>query len=570
MSLDQRDISSALRFMKDDVLRQYAAMHKNDPYIFPLAFQESQNRQKLRLLEQARAGAMPQPKVNEQALAQMAPPRAQPMPQRQGQGIVDLSAPNMETLADGGIAGYDDDANFAQRSEPVVMMAGGGVARYNGAQGSVTASSELQSLLAARERYVQAGADTSGIDQAIAFLQAKPGRAAAQRAAESAQPAIPGGFAEQMVQDVTPPTPVTAQATMPTPGYTRGGFEGDPRLNTPPTQPVVAAPKPDAGRKTKPATESARKDSAEKEPTGLDALVKKFTRETDLAQGALQNRRVQVASQLEQEALGAKEEGEKRRKERGDVFASREARLAEREKGIAGLGDKYMGLALLQAGAAMMSTPGNLGSVIGKGIQVGSERYIAGIDKINAAKDKFAEARDRLDELRLNRDDMNEKEIKEENRAIRTARIQGQQLFLEGATKDLEISNANMGKIFGVVADDLKTDKTIAADLRNTLIREGGANARAAMPTGADRTAMMLGTGNTPAERLESGMLKLQQITADKSGMAAVKVLADINAKRMPGEPAVTMEQLLIGAREFSSLMYGPKVADVAPTRARP
>jgi hypothetical protein len=172
--------------------------------------------------------------------------------------------------------------------------------------------------------------------------------------------------------------------------------------------------------------------------------------------------------------------------------------------------------------------------------------------------------------LRLNRDDMNEKEIKEENRAIRTARIQGQQLFLEGATKDLEISNANMGKIFGVVADDLKTDKTIAADLRNTLIREGGANARAAMPTGADRTAMMLGTGNTPAERLESGMLKLQQITADKSGMAAVKVLADINAKRMPGEPAVTMEQLLIGAREFSSLMYGPKVADVAPTRARP
>jgi hypothetical protein len=570
MSLDQRDISSALRFMKDDVLLQYAAMHKNDPYVFPLAFQESQNRQKLRMQQQAAQAMQPQPKVNEQALAQMAPPRAQPMLQRQGQGIVDLSAPNMETMADGGIAGYDDDANFAQRSEPVVMMAGGGVARYNGAQGSVTASSELQSLLAARERYVQAGADTSGIDQAIAFLQAKPGRAAAQRAAESAQPAIPGGFAEQMVQDVTPPTPVTAQATMPTPGYTRGGFEGDPRLNTPPTQPVVAAPKVDAGRKTKPATESARKDSVEKEPTGLDALVKKFTRDTDLAQGALRNQRAGLASQLEQEALGAKEEGEKRRKERGDVFASREARLAEREKGIAGLGDKYMGLALLQAGAAMMSTPGNLGSVIGKGIQVGSERYIAGIDKINAAKDKFAEARDRLDELRLNRDDMNEKEIKEENRAIRTARIQGQQLFLEGATKDLEISNANMGKIFGVVADDLKTDKTIAADLRNTLIREGGANARAAMPTGADRTAMMLGTGNTPAERLESGMLKLQQITADKSGMAAVKVLADINAKRMPGEPAVTMEQLLIGAREFSSLMYGPKVADVAPTRARP
>ena len=81
---------------------------------------------------------------------------------------------------------------------------------------------------------------------------------------------------------------------------------------------------------------------------------------------------------------------------------------------------------------------------------------------------------------------------------------------------------------------------------------------------------MMLGTGKTDAERLESGMLRLQTITADKSGMAAVKVLADINAKRQPGEAPVTMEQLLIGAREFSSLMYGPKVADVAPTRDRP
>jgi hypothetical protein len=111
---------------------------------------------------------------------------------------------------------------------------------------------------------------------------------------------------------------------------------------------------------------------------------------------------------------------------------------------------------------------------------------------------------------------------------------------------------------------------TIDAERANTLIREGGANARAAMPTGADRTAMLLGTGKTDAERLESGMRKLQEITADKSGMAAVKVLADINAKRQPGEPAVTMDQLLVGAREFSSLMYGPKVADVAPTRARP
>ena len=310
-------------------------------------------------------------------------------------------------------------------------------------------------------------------------------------------------------------------------------------------------------------------------------MVTKLTRDTELAQGALRNQRVGLASQLEQEALGAKEEGEKSRAARGDVFKGKEDRLAAREKGVEGLGDKYLGLALLQAGAAMMSTPGNLGSVIGKGIQVGSERYIAGIDKINAAKDKFAEARDRLEDLRINRDDMNAKEVREENRAIRGARIQGQQLMVEGATKDLEINNANFREFFKAGADDLKTDKTLAAEATQTdkriksaegiaAMQERGANARAAMPTGTDRTAMLLGTGKTDAERLESGMKKMQEITADKSGMAAVKLLTEANAKLLPGEPRLTMQDLLTSAREYSTLMYGPKVADVAPTRARP
>ena len=72
MAIDQRDVSSTLRFMDDRALQQYAAMHKNDPYIFPLAFQESQNRQRLRMSQQRQAGAQPQPKVADQALAQMA------------------------------------------------------------------------------------------------------------------------------------------------------------------------------------------------------------------------------------------------------------------------------------------------------------------------------------------------------------------------------------------------------------------------------------------------------------------------------------------------------------------
>jgi hypothetical protein len=144
MAIDQRDITSQLRMMDDRALQQYAAMHKSDPYVFPLAFQESQNRQRVRMSGQAQMGGQEMPKVNDAALMAMAPQAAPPQA-AQGQGISNLPAPNMQTMADGGIAGYEDDEegmatggmggmfNFAQQSEPVVRMAGGGhIPRYQG------------------------------------------------------------------------------------------------------------------------------------------------------------------------------------------------------------------------------------------------------------------------------------------------------------------------------------------------------------------------------------------------------------------------------------------------------
>jgi len=143
MAIDQRNISSQLRMMDDRALQKYAAMHKNDPYIFPLAFQESQNRQKLRMSGQATMSGQEPPKVNDAALMAMTPQAAPPQAP-EGQGISNLPAPNMQRMADGGIAGYEDDEegmatggmggmfNFAQQSEPVVRMAGGGVPRYQG------------------------------------------------------------------------------------------------------------------------------------------------------------------------------------------------------------------------------------------------------------------------------------------------------------------------------------------------------------------------------------------------------------------------------------------------------
>ena len=186
MAIDQRNISASLRMMDDRVLQQYAAMHKNDPYIFPLAFQESQNRQALNASKAAQMGGQEMPKVNDAALMAMAP-QAAPSQAPQAQGISSLPAPNMKTLADGGIAGYGDDEeqgmatggmggmfNFAQQSEPVIRMSGGGhipryqgvpvedggdgsmVDEFKGVDDQIAANLERQKLLSAFDDYSKA------------------------------------------------------------------------------------------------------------------------------------------------------------------------------------------------------------------------------------------------------------------------------------------------------------------------------------------------------------------------------------------------------------------------------
>ena len=104
-------LMAQLRMMPDQQLVQYAQMHKNDPYIFPMAFQESNTRKQMRAAQNAQTP--PAPKVVDQNLQEM----AQPMPE--DQGIATLPAPNMQNLAGGGIVAFDDGGE-------VLGYAGGG------------------------------------------------------------------------------------------------------------------------------------------------------------------------------------------------------------------------------------------------------------------------------------------------------------------------------------------------------------------------------------------------------------------------------------------------------------
>ena len=138
--INVNEITTTLRGMPDRMLQQYAMMNRGNPYVLSLAVAESNQRKQLRQAAQAR-NAMPQPKVADAAIAGI----AQELPEDQGIGR--LPAPNIQGMADGGIAGYGDGDDvprkngmamggmydFAQRSEPVVRMSGGGeVKRYAG------------------------------------------------------------------------------------------------------------------------------------------------------------------------------------------------------------------------------------------------------------------------------------------------------------------------------------------------------------------------------------------------------------------------------------------------------
>lgn len=151
---DVNQITSTLRGMADKALQQYAMMNKGNPYILSLAVAESNQRKQLRTAAQARAMA-PQPKVADAAIAGIAqePQAVDAMGNVTGMaagglpedyGIGRLPAPNIQRMADGGIAGYGDGDDvpkrngmaqggmydFAQRSEPVVRMSGGGIPGY--------------------------------------------------------------------------------------------------------------------------------------------------------------------------------------------------------------------------------------------------------------------------------------------------------------------------------------------------------------------------------------------------------------------------------------------------------
>ena len=143
--INVNQLTQQLRMLPDAALQRVAMMYKQDPYIFPMVISEDMARKKLRASAQAQA-VQPQPKVNDQALMALGEQPQQPV-MAAGGGLLALKAPNVEYMADGGIAGYpDDDGALIAHNEPVVRMAGGGAVAHFDEGGATPFSRAMQRM----------------------------------------------------------------------------------------------------------------------------------------------------------------------------------------------------------------------------------------------------------------------------------------------------------------------------------------------------------------------------------------------------------------------------------------
>jgi len=554
--IDVNKITSTLAKLPDAQLQQYAQMHKNDPYIMALAMSESNRRKELRDAAPAQQGMQEQPKVVDQMVAEMAP---QQMPEEMGIGRLPTG-----------------DMNFANGG--IVAFAGGGdVERYQAggmpydpyAYGYNPLSAEKQQEIRGRAVAPQLTSMKQDIVAQANFKKMNGLPLTTAEATALAQAASPTSAAAPVSYDPAENVRKIAQTNAGRITYNEAPKNAEEaallQRYSPTAKAADAAPKADTGRKgpgigapaAGPRTTATQPVDAG--PQGIDALLDKYQRQTDLNIGQARNATAQYAKSLEDEGAAFVEAEKKRIAEKVDPYKGREERLNKREGELEGMGSKYAGLALLQAGAAMMSTPGGIGMALGKGVQVGSERYAAGIEKINAAKEKFAEARERLDDLRITRADMDARDIRDAEKEARLLKRQGKELFYSGAKDELNMKDKQITAMMGVAASALNTDKQIAAERENTMIRERGAYARAAMPSGQERIASLLGGGD-----LAKGLAKLTEIQAGKFN--PMTAYTDYVSKRKEGDTVLTPQEFVTQIRSVQALMAGAPGVTNKPT----
>ena len=436
--IDVNKITSTLAKLPDAQLQQYAQMHKSDPYIMALAMTESNRRKELRAAGQGAQGMQEMPKVVDQAVAEMAP---QQLPE--DMGIARIPAGDMN-FAGGGIIAFAD---------------GGGVERYQSqglVQNPLAQKYELESQEMGMGTRMQYSPEVRAYAQAQEQAS-KQGYAERERArmlqgpygaTAPAAPALP--TAAQGAPTAAPVSTADMAAKASASPYVsavpKNAEEAAMLQRYAPTAKAAAtdkvAPAADTTRKAPGAglgAAAAATDASRDDPFSMTSIRKAQTEalgDSNYKIGELNNQLVDIRNKAETQVQQRLADRKKEIESEGDVYKDRSDRLVARGKELAGQKDQNTGLALLNAGLAIMSTPGGLATAIGKGAQVGTAQYAAGVKDLRAAQERLDEANDRISELRMNRKDLNSREIRGLEKDRDAAILDGQKMVF-GFAKDI-------------------------------------------------------------------------------------------------------------------------------------
>jgi hypothetical protein len=477
--INVNQITAQLAKMPDQALQQYAMMHKNDPYTVSLALSESNRRKQMRDAAQGQQGMAPQPKVVDQGIAGMAAPAPQPMPEDVGIGA--LPAPNMQGMAGGGIVAFGD---------------GGDVQHF-------------QSGGSAFERWLRSNI-TPVEQKRFESLQEQADR-------------------EKRIEKLTVPRPLSTveqaernRAVVADADFTRGDvrFPAGLALDTPPVPTVKTPAVADAAAGNKKPSAPA---SGNKPPVAPVVPEKDFL----TLQRELEGQYGEAVDPLEAKraALTAKEKaGEEeglaklkadQEAEMKTMFKGREERIGKREAELGKFKDTNTGMALLEAGLAMMQSRGPGLAGIAQGAGVGLKQYQSGIKDIKAAQEKLDDARDRVEELRQNQSSMNKREVRAEEKGIRAIVNQGNRDLFKGLETATGKKEADVRAAVTSAMAVSQADKARATTLEA---------ARIAAEPGLARNKMLAASqSDTAKARTEYGKLQ-------------AKVMADLSA-----DPQYTM-----------------------------
>ena len=484
--INVNQITSELARMPDAALKQYATMHKDDPYTMSLAMSESNRRKQMRDGAQAQGGQ--QPTVVDQELAQMG---GQPLPQQLPQGAAQAMPENTgigtlpqqpmgKAMAEGGIVAFGPGGTVGSNASFVDFLAGIGKTGSDFANADIATQ---KSLTQAFEAATGGGpkVPVGGIPAASAAVPST----AASVPWQAAEGVVPGmqylkglgsaamkgasklgivqlgehlfGTSDQEKRDLAASDPVyraelekqgflpgsPAASTGTTEASGRSAFPGQGATGT--NMPYAAstnkggiADVADVAAKQKALVASSTAPRAASAPAApAQSLIGRYEDiKSQLGTAdpyATQREAVgQAGVNAKQEALTAIEADNAKF---ANILKGKEAGLADRAANILKQSDTNTGLAFLNAGLSIMSTPGSLATAIGKGAKVGTESFAAGLDKINAAKEKLAEAQDRFEDLKINREEMSAKEIRAAKAGINDAKVAALGMTLDGMEK---------------------------------------------------------------------------------------------------------------------------------------